>query len=263
MLLGLGAFHPSAPWTLLHEHVPVFRSQHVPSRFLYPAVLVLALVAACGLGRFVQRWRRRRPYLDLVLALLVCAVAIDVALVAQQPMKSAMWMVPPPIPAGRTFHFEHDPPFHYRRRDWAGPMLLSMMANTGVLNCYGVPRTTLVAPGPAHVREPRYRGEAYLLGGEPARVAQWSPNRAVIEVGEHAEGATLVYNMRHRGGWSADHGQVSMHEGMIAVTLPPGVSRVTLRYRPPGLVAGMLLAAATALLLCAAAVAERGWERVR
>jgi hypothetical protein len=36
--LGVGAFHEYAPWTLLHK-LPIFSSQHVPSRFVYVAIL--------------------------------------------------------------------------------------------------------------------------------------------------------------------------------------------------------------------------------
>ena len=35
-------YSPQAPWTLLHKYAPIFRSQHVPSRFLYTAVLAFA-----------------------------------------------------------------------------------------------------------------------------------------------------------------------------------------------------------------------------
>src|SRR5579859_2208872 len=37
LVLGFGAFDPHAPWPLLH-HLPVFQSQHVPSRWMYPAI---------------------------------------------------------------------------------------------------------------------------------------------------------------------------------------------------------------------------------
>jgi len=180
-VLGLGAFHAQAPWSLLHQHLPVFRSQHVPSRFLYPAVLLLALVAAAGLGRLVER-RRRLPWLDAALAALVCLLAVDVARVAQQPMRDAMWMVPPDIPPDGSFHFEEQPPYHYRKRDWAGPMLLSMMANTGVLNCYGVPRKEGQKPAAIARGAPGYRGEVYVEGGGEAEILHWSPSQVQVQV---------------------------------------------------------------------------------
>ena len=60
VLLGFGAFHEYAPWTKMHL-LPIFKSQHVPSRWLYPATLVLALVFASVLERGLRRLGRARP----------------------------------------------------------------------------------------------------------------------------------------------------------------------------------------------------------
>lgn len=252
VLLALGAFHPSAPWTLLHEHVPVFRSQHVPSRFLYPAVLVLALVAAAGLGRALERQHARRPWLSVVAAGLVLALAYDVASVAARPMADAMWMVPPRIASRRPFHFEKDPPYHYKKRDWAGPMYLAMLGNTGVLNCYGAP--PFEGRGARDVRDPAYRGEAYVEGQGSAKLVRWSPNRAVVDVTGANAGARLVYNMNYDDGWRAEIAGAGASaavpfEDTVSIFLPEGASRVTFRYYPRALNAGLvLLALSTACL---------------
>src|SRR5690606_38981306 len=152
-------------------------------RWLYPAMLLLALAAATGLGRLV-----RSRQIDLVLVMLVGLLALDVASVAQEPMRQAMWMQAPPIEPRSAFAFAVEPPIHYLRRDWAGPMLLSMMANTGVLDCYGVPRD-----GPWKARaesDPDYRGMVDLVRPEPdgaeqigeAEIVAWSPNAVTVRV---------------------------------------------------------------------------------
>ncbi len=258
LVLGFGAFHKAAPWTLLHEHVPVFKSQHVPARFLYPAVLVLALVTAAGIGRIIDRRRRRLPWLDLVLTLAVSLLAFDVAQVAQKPMRDAMWMQAPDIPAGRPFHFSVNPPFQYQKRDWAGPMLLSMMANTGVLNCYGVPRAKGWKWAAAARRGRGYRGEAYLEGGAKAEVAHFSPNQVRVSLPETAAGDVLVLNMHHRSGWHAEvNAGAQGHQPLvvrplrrlISAQVPAGAREVTFWYRPPGLMLGLGLCAVTVGLL--------------
>ncbi len=242
--LGFGAFHPEAPWTLLHRFSPVFRSQHVPSRFLYPAILILGLVAAAGIGRAISRRERTAPWLDLAAAMLVLALGIDIGLVARKPMEQAMWMVPPDsIPQGRPFHFEAEPPLQYKRRDWAGPMYLAMLGNTGVINCYGAP--PFDRKGAIAVKDARYRGEAHVEGGGTATIATWSPNRVVIDVASASPSSLLVYNMNFDEGWSADTGPAEPFENAVATRLAAGSSRVTLRYRPPYLRAGLLLCAAT------------------
>jgi hypothetical protein len=242
--LGFGAFHPEAPWTLLHRLSPVFQSQHVPSRFLYPAILILGLVAAAGIGRVIARRERTAPWLDAAAAVLVLALGVDIGLVARKPMLQAMWMVPPDnIPQGRPFHFEVEPPFQYKRRDWAGPMYLAMLGNTGVINCYGAP--PFDRKGALAVKDARYRGEVHVEGGGTATIAAWSPNRVVIDVADASPSSLLVYNMNFDEGWSADTGPVEPFENAVATRLPGGSARVTLRYRPPYLGAGVVLGAAT------------------
>jgi hypothetical protein len=241
-VLGFGAFHPDAPWTWLHQHAPIFRSQHVPSRFLYTAVLVFALVAAAGIGRIVVRQARSLPWLDAAAALLVCFLAVDIGKVAQLPMSAAMWMVPPDhIPKDRTFHFEQEPPFQYKRRDWAGPMYLAMLGNTGVINCYGAP--PFDRKGARPVGAPDYHGEVWLTGQGSARIAAWSPSHVVVDVEGAEPGSLLVYNMNYDEGWRSDRGPVVPQGNAVATRLAGGDARVTLRYRPPYLWLGIAAAA--------------------
>jgi hypothetical protein len=254
LLLGFGAFHPEAPWTLLHKYAPIFRSQHVPSRFHYTAVLVLGIVAAAGVARVVARRKRWAAAWDLVASLLVLGLALDVGVVAQKPMAAAMWMVPPDhIPQDRAFHFEQEPPFQYKRRDWAGPMYLAMLGNTGVINCYGTP--PFDRKGARPTTAPDYHGEAYVVRDDgraagKATVAAWSPNHAVIRVEGAEPGALAVYNMNFDEGWHSDAGPVVPFHDALAVRLPQGGdARVTLSYRPPGLVTGLLCAAITVAAL--------------
>jgi hypothetical protein len=261
-VLGFGAFHPQAPWTLLHRYAPVFRSQHVPSRFLYTAVLVLALVVAAGLGHLVTRHRAALPWLDAAFAVLLIPLALDIALVAQKPMVGSMWMVPPDnIPNDRTFHFEQDPPFQYKKRDWAGPMYLAMLGNTGVINCYGAP--PFDRKGARGVKAPDYHGEVFVVGpdGGPsvatARVVTWSPNHAVVQVEGAEAGARLVYNMNFDEGWRSSTGRVEAHQNAVSTRLGGGATTVTFSYRPPYLGAGLLVG----LLTLGALVALRRRER--
>jgi len=251
VVLGLGAFHPWAPWTLMHEYLPVFKSQHVPSRFLYPAVLVLGLIAASGLGRFIERASRKRPWLDLVLVGCVGALSFNVATVAQKPMKESMWMVPPDnIPRDRPFHFEKEPPFAYKRADWAGPMYLAMLGNTGVLNCYGAP--PFEGKGALAKNDPKYKGEIFVAeGAGKAKLAAWTPNSATISLDGVTSDVLVAYNMNYDAGWSSSAGKVESFGDRVAVRLPAGTSEVTLRYRPRGFLLSVIagLAALVGIVL--------------
>jgi len=263
VVLGLGAFHASAPWPWMHEHLPVFRSQHVPSRFMHPAVLVLALVLAAGLGRWVHKRRVQKPWLDLLLVCLCAGLAYDIGSVARKPMADAMWMVPPTSfqPAER-FHYREESPLHYVKRDWAGPMYLAMLGNTGVIRCYGTP--PFGDKGAISVDDVRYRGEAVLPEGGTATVQKWSPNEVVVDVDASSAGP-LVYNMNWDQGWTAAvstaagerSGAAIAVENALATEVPAGASEVTFTYRAPGTRVGLLLALATAILLGAARHRER------
>jgi hypothetical protein len=141
-------------------------------------------------------------------------------------------------------------------------MYLAMLGNTGVINCYGTP--PFDRRGARPVGAPDYHGEAWLAGREgpkvgpgSAKVAEWSPNRVVIDVEGAEPGALLVYNMNFDEGWRSDAGPVVSHGNALATPVPEGSSRVTFRYRPPNLGLGVLLAA----LSVGALVALRRRER--
>ncbi len=260
VVLGFGAFHPLAPWSLLHEHLPVFRSQHVPSRFLYPAALVLALCAARLVDRLLRRLGRSRGWAEPAAATLVFALALEVAGVAQKPMRDAMWMrAPEPIARREQFVHRRSPPLQYVVRDWAGPLYLAMRSNQGVLDCYGTP--PFEGRGALALEDPRYRGEVQvrtpsgLAEGASATLVRWSHARAEVRIDGAPAGARLVYNMNAEPGWTAEldegsgprRAEPSSDRDRVAVGLPEGSSTVRLRYRPPGLGLGLALAALGAL----------------
>ena len=261
--LGFGAFHEDAPWPWMHAHLPIFSSQHVPSRFLYPAVLIAGFVLASGLGRILERQTARSPWIELLAVVFVFAIGADIALVAQKPMKDAMWMLAPDrIPSDRPFGFVVNPPFQYKKRDWAGPMYLAMIGNTGVIDCYGTP--PFEGKGALARTDPRYRGEVVVDGGGSAKVATWSPNRVSMAVDGAADGAALIYNMNFDEGWSATvspsvspEAPVFADHDRLAVHLTRGATLVTFSYTPPRFHTGLAVFAVTILVLAAALFRER------
>lgn len=277
VILGFGAFAPNAPWTLLHEHLPVFRSQHVPSRFLYTAALLLGILVAMGVGALVERASQRFRNADAVAACCAVLLGCDVALISQKPMAQAMKLNAPANITPASFHFEKVPPYQYRPRDWAGPMYLAMLANTGVIDCYGTP--PFEERGAIAKRSREYRGEAYVDPSDSghAEVIAWSPNHARIRV-ENAPGpkARLVYNMNFDAGWSATiedgitstPARVEPDQHRVSVSVPQGESFVELHYRPPGLRWGVFvfvltLGAAAAWVLFGDRVASKLGRRAK
>jgi hypothetical protein len=231
LLLGFGAFHENAPWALLHR-LPVFSSQHVPSRFHYPMLLLLGAAFVATAARFVDPAIRRRPVLDAWLLVPVALFTLDLVRVSRVPFEQAFWMeAPAAIKERRMFEHRTNAPVQYVRRDWAAPMLLSMMANTGVIKCYGIDANFV--PGAQALDAPGYPGPAHVEQGEgKAEVVEWSPNRARVIVSGAKPGALVVYNMNYDRSWSANGEPALEFEGRVAHRLAPGETEVSFRYFP-------------------------------
>jgi hypothetical protein len=242
LFLGMGAFHSHAPWTLLHQ-LPVFSSQHVPSRFLFTAILMLMLAFAAFAGGAVDRALASRGWLDLLLLVPVFFVAIDIATVGRRSTEHSFYMEAPVIHANPVFQQRNASPYNYAPGDWAGATLLAMFANIGIIGSYGLPP---FQPGALAATTPEYRGEAYLADGVgSAHVAQWTPNRAVVEYDHAGAGSVLVYNMNFDPGWSANGAPALDYHQAVAAHVPIGSGRVTFSYYPPMLNWGLLVFALT------------------
>lgn len=247
LLLGFGAFHPLAPWALLH-HVPLFSSQHVPSRFHYPMLLLLGAALLAFAGKRLDPRIERRPWLDFVFLLPVAVFVWDMARFSRTPFEQAFWMrAPDHIPRVEPFEHRLRPPVNYVQRDWAPPMLLAMFANTGVTQCYGV--DPAFKPSARAKGSLGYRGRAYVEGQGEAEVIEWTPNRAIVAVRGAPPGALVVYNMNYDPSFRADGEPAIDHDGLVAARLRPGATSVEFRYFPRTLPLALVLCLAT-LALC-------------
>jgi hypothetical protein len=195
------------------------------------------------MGRLVARW----PRAEALAAVLVLVIAVDVALVARVPMGQSMKLhAPSSVPSEPEFHFEDRGTLAYAAPRLAGSAYLDMLGNRGIIECYGLP--AFGAVGARSPADPRYRGEAYVEGPEgsateaSARVAEWSPNHAVIELERVTPGSVVVYNMNFDEGWRSDAGPVIARDDKVAVRAFGPTTTVRFTYRPPHLVLGLLLA---------------------
>lgn len=267
LLLGLGAFHELAPWTLLHR-VSLFRSQHVPTRWLYPAILLLGVSAAGVLGRALQRSPQRRNA-ELLLLAGCLLMAVDIGRESSLPMQRAFWMKPRPIaPAPAFEQYERVPrALQYERRDYAPEALPAILAGIGVIECTLNASLNLWAPkakdgrpigmGARGKGSSGYRGEVYTASGRGrARLISLSTERIEAEVEGAEPGDLLVLNQNFDPGWSAGRRPVERHHHAVAARLDAPSQRVIFRFWPRGLSAGL-----GALLVTLAAVAV--WLHVR
>jgi hypothetical protein len=252
-LLAFGSFQEYAPWKLLHE-MPVFGSLHVPSRWLYPASLLLGVVTAAQLGRLISRAGRAAAVIDLIALAAVGLMAVDIALVSNLSMRSAFWMQMDPHlePATAGFHQVQKvaPPLLYERSDWSTPLLPALIANVGVIE------STAVAPVGVFARDasgkvpgqgakgqgdPAYRGEFFTQSGAgTVNVTRWTPSSVTVTVEDASVDDLLVMNQNFDPGWRIDGGQAINHRDTVATVISRPSQTFTFHYRPRTLVVGIL-----------------------
>lgn len=256
--LGFGAFHRYAPWTLLHELGP-FRSQHVPTRWLYPALLLLGTAALPRLEAALEMLpaRVRREPLLLLGCLLM---ALDVGRAASLPMEQAFWMrARPSREAPRFEQFARVPRFlQYVRRDYAPEAVPAILAGYGVLQCNLHASLSVYAPRAEDGRptgmgargrgDTGYRGEAYTQTGVGvADIAEFSPNRVVIELRGGRVGDRLIYNQNFDPGWRVNGVPAARYRDALAAEITSPDARLTFEFWPRGLSFGLATLALTLL----------------
>ena len=245
VLLGFGHFHPFSPWAKLHEW-PIFKSQHVPTRWLYPAVLLCGVVAASAGERVLARTRWLRAPLELGLIVAVAFIGLDIAAVAGRSVQHAFWMRMRPVAVARQYHMERDVPqeLRYEVGDYAPPALPATLAGIGVIDCTLHPGLNIfAAPASAGGRpiglgalgreEPGYRGEAYTASGKgTASVVRFSPNRIDVTLASAQVGDLLVLNQNWDSGWKADGARTIPYRDAVAIPITKTQESVTFSYRP-------------------------------
>jgi hypothetical protein len=266
--LGLGAFDPHAPWPLLH-HVPVFQSQHVPSRWMYPALLLLLAVTAATFERVLRRSGGARALLEVALVAGVAWVAYDVGTVARQPTVHMFAVKMPPVAESTgPFHTEiHLPPQLAYTSDWVASSLTAEMANIGTIDCGTFPalhnyfrdqdgRTPgLGARGRS---DPAYKGEAFVADGVgEASIASWTPNAMTVVVHGGQPGEHVVLNQNFDEGWTANGERALNWNDAVAAQVHDADATIVFRYRPRTFWLGVLL-----FLVTSGGIALV-WRRVR
>ena len=224
-----------SPWALLHQ-LPVFASLRIPSRFLIMAVLAIAMLAGAGVERLVSTAGRgvRRAAIALLLA-----ATVDMALVGSPNLRHLVDLRAATIERSETF-IQVDDGDDKR-------MYALARANRGALDCY---EPLKPAVEPIGAGTPGYRGEEYLLADGTVRRIEWSPNRLAFEVSSNLAN-TLVVNSNYDESWRVIEGagEVFSHDGLLAVRIPAGSHRLSIAYRSPRFMAGVLLALAAAAVI--------------
>jgi hypothetical protein len=263
--LAFGRFFEYAPWPLLHL-LPVFSSQHVPSRWMVPALLVLACVAASGGERLLRRAGSARALAEIIALVGVAFLAADVSRVARDSLAHTFNRPPPTIkdPLVEFRTERHVPPaLDYDPGEWGPSTFSALLANMGSLDCNSFAGFTNYtrdrnghAPGlGAHaVGDAAYHGEVYVAEGSgTANVVGWSPNAVEVRVTGARPGDHLVLNQNWDPGWTANGASAPAWQDTVSAVLVTGSDTVRFRYRPKTFFWGVLV------FLASAAYVARPW----
>jgi hypothetical protein len=246
LVLSLG----QSIWALVH-HIPLFSSQHLPARILFLAILLLALVLAAGADEPWARLARRRPWAEAAALVIVFLYGIDLASISRQATVAPFRLQVPPVTASAAFKQEKFQHYRYGkpavgpalrdRYEWPAKIIYpSMLANTGMVTCYGIPleaKSNVIGSD-----QPDYRGLAFLAGGVGrAEVSRWTPNAVTLHVTGASPGDRVVYDMNFDPGWRAAGGPAESWHGLVAAKVQSGDEVVEISYRPTGLTAGLFL----------------------
>jgi len=263
LVLSLG----QGVWMQMHR-LPVFSSQHLPARILFLGILLLALVLVAALDRPWHRLAAGRRWAEPAALVLVLAYGLDLALVARQATRPPFHLRIPPVPPAGQFRPERAQRYQYGKPDappnlrdrytWPAKIIYpSMLANTGLVNCYGLPsdfRSPVIGSD-----QPGYRGLVFTDGPGRATLLDWTPNRVRVRVEGAGPGTRLVYDTTFDPGWRVGGAPAEAWRGLVAGPVAPGDSVVDVRYRPVGLGAGLLLFALTV----AGWAGALAWRRAR
>jgi hypothetical protein len=244
ILVSFGQFHRFAPWSILHA-LPVFSSQHVPSRSIQPAILFIGLAFASFFGRRLDRAIERKPWLDLVFLVPVVFLMTDLTTNGVLSTTHIFSKKISSFTRSSTFHHQHLPDAAYYPQDWDGQNIPAMLQNVGSLKCYGYGTIEVGAIARGSVG---YHGEASFVEGEgKATVTRWSLNQAVVEYAGATPGSTLVYNMNYDASWSANGERALDVSNRVGTRVTADHGRVVFRYFPRTLKYGLLIFVVTAV----------------
>lgn len=253
LLLGLGSFHRFAPWSLLHR-LPLFESQHVPSRWLYPALLLFCVAAAGAAQNLLERPTRWARQLEVLLLVIAAYIALDISGQSRTSMQGAFRrQMKPSLPQKEQFYQLKRPVSQlcYAQADYAPEVLPAMMSGRGIIDCTLVAALNVwskkrddgrvIGIGARGRDEADYRGEAFVMSGVgTVAIEHWSPNRVSLWVRGGKAGDRLILNQNYDPGWSAQGYEVENVEDRAAVRLKSGQERVEFVYVSPRFWVGLI-----------------------
>ncbi|MDP3274652.1 MAG: hypothetical protein Q8Q09_05610 [Deltaproteobacteria bacterium] len=236
-VLAMGDFDPLSPYHLLKQ-LPLFKQLRSPERHVILVIQFLVLGAARTITLVEDAIAQSVPWAlgasslsVLPRSLRIGAVALGTACAAGIFAPKYVQMVKQSAPSYASVQYSFEPARHMQqpfrqqrgnRRD--GHVFPAMHA--GSLACI----TGIPVPQSRLLRGD-LQAEEYPLDPALATVRRvyWSPNAITLDVTARRATRVLINQNYHRY-WRSREGTVVSHQGLLAVNVPAGQHRVTLRF---------------------------------
>jgi hypothetical protein len=248
-LLSLGEFSAWAPASLV-QHLPLFSSFRIPSRYSIPFLQFGTLALAWAIQSLMPRTGLPRA---AQIGIAVVALGASAHLIVTNQWNLKQVFTEPPFDT--AFRWNGGP--HQITTDnesspyTAGsPMLRALTEDRSFYNCYESLQVTRAAgPGPQ------------VLDINPsARVTDvdFTPNRLTFTIKDGPDPARILLNQNWTAGWTTTAGEIKVGPPteLSSVMVPPGVTgRHSFTFVPPGFYAG------TAVFVIAVIASALLWRR--
>ncbi len=248
-LLSLGEFAQWAPANLAHS-VPLFSSFRIPSRYTIPFLQFAALTLAWTF-RSIER-QGLTASMRAAIALVCLGASAHLIYVNQWNLKDVFTETP----FDTSFHWMSGPRTIDALADASpyaagSPMLRTLMEDRSFFTCYESLQL-------AHGSGPNVPQVFDANPGNRVTSLDVTPNELAFTVAPGAAEARVVLNQNWAEGWTSTLGPIESPKPteLAAVIVPPSErGRHRFSFRPPGLIAGAVIAA------IAIAITWLAWRR--
>jgi hypothetical protein len=242
VVLMLGHFAPNAPWTLLHAHVPPFKSMRVPARFRLLLAMPIAIYMAYAVDRLPLVFGRYlgKPSLAAALRTALIGMGIfaagDSAGLFTEILEYRFLDAPPAevYPSTR---------FYYGGADLSPDFANNPRQNHAWLGC----RAAWAYNFGANVWAGDVPQARAADDGAVVEVANRTHNTFTLDL-DVTRPSRIYLNSAYDRGWKASAGFVVEDNHLLALDVVPGHYRVTMRYWPRRLTLGLSLSVIGLLL---------------
>ncbi len=235
-LLSLGEFAAYAPANLAH-YVPLFSSFRIPSRYTIPFLQFGTLTLAWAFRSIVIRYGFPQSA-RMAVAIVALGASAHIISVNQWNLRNVFTEAP----FDTSFHWMKGPPQITTLADASpytpgSPMLRALMEDRSFFTCY---ESLQLAHGSGPDRPLVFDANP----GARVRDLTFSPNEPSFAVAPGNADARVILNQNWAPGWTSTAGAIAAPRPteLASVTVPPGTSgRHTFRFRPPLLIAGLVI----------------------